>query len=126
MISNVYSLPEINFVGGSSEDLIFHVYCDKDDPKPFGLTDCTANFAIVNFVNKNGAPLVSKAMEVRINEAGTDYNVLVVELKPSDTLDLFGKFIYQVTIKDIDNNADIPQQGIIYIHNNINKDFLRQ
>lgn len=32
----------------------------KTNPKPFGLTGCTANFSIVNFVNKNGAPVVSK------------------------------------------------------------------
>lgn len=44
MINNVYSLPELDFVGGSSEDLVFHVYCDKTNPKPFGLTGCTANF----------------------------------------------------------------------------------
>lgn len=125
MVSNVYSLPEIDFVGGSSQDLVFHVYCDRKNPKPFGLTGCTANFAIVNFVNKNSVPLVSKTMTVRMNEAETDYNILFVELEPRDTLDLFGKFIYQVTIKDVDNNADIPQQGIIYIHNNINKGFLR-
>ena len=60
-----------------------------------------------------------------MNGDNTAYNVLYVELKPSDTLDLFGKYIYQITIKDADNNADIPQQGIIYIHNNINKSFLR-
>lgn len=125
MISNVYSLPQIDFVGGSSEGLIFHVYSSKENPKPFGLTGCTANFAIVNYINKNGVPVVSKPMTVRMNEAETDYNILFVDLLPSDTLDLCGKFIYQITIKDIDNNADIPQQGIIYIHNNINKDFLR-
>ena len=37
MINNVYSLPELDFVGGSSEDLVFHVYCDKTNPKPFFL-----------------------------------------------------------------------------------------
>ena len=26
----------------------------------------------------------------------------------------------------IDNNVDIPQQGVIYIHNNINKEFVRR
>ncbi len=71
MINNVYSLPELDFVGGSSEDLVFHVYCDKTNPKPFGLTGCTANFSIINFVNKNGAPVVSKTMTVRMDESET-------------------------------------------------------
>lgn len=126
MINNVYSLPELDFVGGSSEDLVFHVYCDKTNQKPFGLTGCTANFSIINFVNKNGAPVVSKTMTVRMDESETFYNILFVSLQPDDTVDLFGKFVYQITIKDIDNNVDIPQQGVIYIHNNINKEFVRR
>lgn len=125
MINNVYSLPELDFVGGSSEDLAFHVYCDKTNPKPFGLTGCTANFSIINFINKNGTPIISKTMTVTMDELKNFYNVLSVSLKPDDTVDLFGKFVYQITIKDIDNNVDIPQQGVIYIHNNINKDFAR-
>lgn len=125
MISNVYSLPEIDFVGGSTADLIFNVYGKREDPQPYGLTGCVANFSVINYVNKTGEPIISKQMGVRMNGDNTAYNVLYVELKPSDTLDLFGKYIYQITIKDADNNADIPQQGIIYIHNNINKSFLR-
>lgn len=124
MISNIYGLPELDFVGGSSEDFVFHVYSDKSNPKPFGLTNCTANFSIINFVNKNGVPVVSKTMTVRMDKDETFYNILSVSLTPRDTVDLFGKFVYQITIKDIDNNVDL-QQGVIYIHNNINKDFTR-
>lgn len=83
MINNVYSLPELDFVGGSSEDLVFHVYCDKTNPKPFGLTGCTANFSIINFVNKNGAPVVSKTMTVRMDESETFYNILFVSDRKS-------------------------------------------
>ncbi len=124
MINNVYNLPELDFIGGSSEDLVFHVYHEGDKTKPFGLTDGMANFSIINFINKNGTPLVSKKMSVEIDETETFYNVLTVLLEPSDTVDLFGKFVYQITIKDIDGNTDL-QQGLIYIHNNINKDFIR-
>lgn len=125
MISNVYSLPEIDFVGGSTADLVFNVYGKREDPQPFDLTGCVANFSVIDYVNKTGTPVISKQMSARMNEYNTAYNVLFVELKPSDTLELFGKYIYQITIKDADNNADIPKQGIIYIHNNINKSFLR-
>lgn len=85
-----------------------------------------AIISIINFVNKNGAPVVSKTMTVRMDESETFYNILFVSLQPDDTVDLFGKFVYQITIKDIDNNVDIPQQGVIYIHNNINKEFVRR
>lgn len=125
MVSNIYTLPEIDFVGGSTTELIFNVYWGRENPKPFGMVGAIANFAIIDYVNKTGTPIISKAMDVRLNADDTFYNVLYVELKPNETLDLFGKFIYQITIKDVDGTADIPQQGIMYIHNNINKPFLR-
>ena len=120
-----YTLPTIDFVGGSTTELIFNVYWGTKNPRPFGMVGCTANFAVTSYTNKTGAPVISKTMEVRLNADDTFYNVLHVELKPSDTIDLFGKYIYQITIKDVDNSADIPHQGILYIHNNINKQYLR-
>lgn len=125
MVNNIYTLPQIDFVGGSTADLIFNVYWGTENPRPFGMVGCVANFAVIDYVNKTGTPIISKTMEVRLNADDTFYNVLYVELKPSDTLDLFGKYIYQITIKDVDNSVDIPQQGILYIHNNINKQYLR-
>lgn len=125
MLNKIYSLPEIQFVGGSSEDLTFHVYYDEKNPKPFGLFGGSANFSIVNFINKNSLPLVSKPMVIRTNDEGTYYNVLFVSLEPTETVDLYGKFVYQITIKDVDGNVDIPHQGIINIHNNINKEFIK-
>lgn len=126
MLNIMYSLPEIRFVGGSSEDLQFHLYYDEDDPKPFNLFGGEANFSIVNFINKNSTPLVSKVMEIGMNEAETHYNVVRVSLDPADTVDLFGKFVYQITLKDIDGNVDIPHQGIINIYNNIDKSFTKR
>lgn len=98
---------------------------DKDSPKPFNLFGGTAKFSIVNFLNKNSTPLVSKDMEIDMNDEDTHYNVLRVSLEPEDTVDLFGKFVYQITIRDIDGNIDIPHQGIINIHNNIDKPFIK-
>lgn len=126
MLNKMYSLPEIRFVGGTSEDLQFHVFYDETNPKPFNLFGAEVNFSIVNFINKNGAPLVSKRMDIGMNEAETHYSVLSVTLEPTDTVDLFGKFVYQITIKDIDGNVDIPHQGIINIHNNIDKAFIKE
>jgi len=51
---------------------------------------------------------------------------LAVTLDPLDTVDLCGKYIYQITIKDINGNIEIPKQGILFITNNINKSFIRQ
>ena len=56
---------------------------------------------------------------------GTVANVLKVVLLPEETVDLFGKFIYQITIQDISGEIEIPDQGILRIANNINKVFNR-
>ena len=59
------------------------------------------------------------------DESASDavYNVLKVTLLPSETVDLCGKYIYQITIKDVEDNTE-PKQGIMYIGNNINKGYV--
>lgn len=122
---NPYSLPTIDFVGGSTQEIMFHTFFDRNK-RAFDLASCTANFAVVNYVNKNGEPLISKTMEIIASEVDgeTITNVLRVVLLPEDTVDLTGKFIYQISIQDISGEIEIPDQGIIRIANNINKNFL--
>lgn len=123
MINNIYSLPELDFIGGSSHSFLFHTYCDEAKTKPLDLENCTANFSIVSFANKNGDPAVSKEMAPQKN--GVLFNTLQVTLAPTDTLNLFGKYVYQITIVDGSGNVDL-KQGIAYIHHNINTSILQQ
>lgn len=119
-----YTLPTIDFVGGETQDLAFNVFFYKEK-KPFSLTGCDCNFSIVSFTNKTGVPILSKPMTAIYNDEGSANNVLTVTLRSSDTVDLCGKYIYQIIIKDINGDAEIPKQGILYITNNINKSFFR-
>lgn len=120
-----YTLPTIDFVGGSTQDLVFHVY-SHIKKRPYSLTFCSCNFAVVSYTNRTGAPIISKAMTVSENEDMTTDNVLTVSLDAEETAPLHGKYIYQITIKDVDGEAEIPNQGILYINNNINKGFIVQ
>lgn len=125
-IPNPYTLPSMDFVGGSTQDLVFHCYFYLNR-QPHDLSSCTANFAIINFVNKNGEPLVSKPMEIRASNRDEEAvnNILSVTLNPDDTVNLpAGKYIYQISIKHISGDMEIPKQGIIHIINNINKSFV--
>lgn len=122
---NPYTLPTIDFVGGETQDLSFNVYFYKNN-RPFSLTGCTSNFSIVSCNNRGGAPILNKQMDSIFNEAGTSNNVLIVTLEPTETVDLSGKYVYQITIRDIDGDVEIPKQGILYITNNINKSFISQ
>lgn len=87
---------------------------------------CSIAVPIVSFTNKTGVPILTKPMESHFNDDVTAENVLAVTLDPLDTVDLCGKYIYQITIKDINGNIEIPKQGILFITNNINKSFIRQ
>ena len=122
---NPYTLPEICFVGGETQDLAFHIYFYIGN-RPYSLSGRTANFSIVSFRNKTGTPILTKEMDVRFDNTGAVNNVLTVTLAPTETVDLSGKYIYEIQIKDIDGDVEIPKQGILYITNNINKSFIRQ
>ncbi len=120
---NPYVLPTIEFVGGETQELLFDMYFYQGK-KPFSMVGCVSNFSIVNFTNKHGAPILRKDMEVLENQDGTSLNVLSVELTPEETYNLSGKYIYQISIKDVSGNVEIPKQGLMYIINNINKSFI--
>lgn len=120
-----YTLPTIDFVGGETQDLAFHIYFYLGD-KPFSLSGCESSFSIVSFTNKLGSPILTKTMTVGYDSSGAHDNVLRVTLTPSETVDLFGKYIYQISIRDIGGDVEIPKQGVLYITNNINKGFIKQ
>lgn len=116
-----YVLPTIDFVGGETLKLIFHVYY-QNKPQFFDLVNTSANFSIVDYANKHGTPILSKAMNVSFGETA-ESNYLSVTIHPAETVELYGKYIYQITLKDADGTTEIPKQGIMYITNNIDKAF---
>lgn len=121
---NPYILPELEFVGGSTQDIRVRCFFHKDKT-PYDLSSCVVNFALINYVNKNGEPLVSKKMDINASkdDAGGVKYIASVTLNPADTVDLVGKFIYQISIRDASGEVEIPKQGIAHIINNINKNF---
>lgn len=121
---NQYPLPTIDFVGGETQELAFHAYY-YSGKQPFSLARCTANFSIVSANNKMGAPILSKDMRVSLSDGSSVDNVLTVTLTPSETVNLYGKYIYEIQIRDSGGDVEIPKQGVLYITNNINKGFIR-
>lgn len=120
VISCPYTLPEAEFVGGSTQDFLFSCYQHKSR-RPFDMSGSDADFAIIDYGNKFGDPLVSRKMEIR--EGDGTYNVLFVSLAPEDTVNLRGKYIYQITVRSTDGVVEIPNQGLLHITNNIHKEF---
>lgn len=122
---NTYTLPTIDFVGGETQNLVFHVYHYKSR-NPFSLGGCSCNFSAVSFADRAGSPVLNKSMSSSFSDESAADNVLTVTLTPAETVNLSGKYLYQITIRDAEGNTEIPKQGVMYITNNINKSFIGQ
>ena len=120
-----YELPTLEFVGGETQDLAFHIYFYKNK-QPFGLNGCTASISVVGFTNRGGTPVLTKEMKTAFNDDVTVENVLTVTLLPEETVDLNGKYIYQISIRDIGGDVEIPKHGIMFVTNNIDKGFIKK
>ena len=79
----------------------------------------------MNFTTKGWQAHPLKEMTVIYDETETIDNILTVTLESSESVNLFGKYIYQITIQDRAGEVEIPSQGIMYITNNIDKGIIR-
>lgn len=122
--NDIYALPTVEFVGGSTQEFAFHALFHRDG-KPLSLETCTAKFSVLDHMNKGGQPILSKSMTIGLSADGSVKNTLSVTLEPLETVGLCGKYIYQITITDIDGSTDIPKQGILRIADNIDKNIIR-
>ena len=121
MVNPVYNLPKISFVGGETEDMDFRLLTYSG--QEFDANGCDISFAIINYQNKNGNPVVEKTPTLKIGPEGL-MSVAEVILEPQDTANLYGRYVYQLTVRDPNGIVDIPGQGIIDITRNINRNFI--
>lgn len=121
MQTRQFSLPEWEMVGGESQKRLFTL-CDSTGLE-YDVAGGSANFAIVDYVNRFGEPYLTKPINIIQSDTGV-FSVLEVTLSPSETINLSGKYIYQLSISDSSGNIAIPKHGIIYILNNIDKKFV--
>lgn len=116
-IPNPYTLPTIEFVGGSTQDLMFHAYFQANK-RAFDLDGCSAEFAVIDYTNQDGGDLFTKPMEI-LDVGGQVKNTLKVTLDSEDTVDWSGKYVYQITIIDnASGDVEIPKQGIMLVYRN--------
>lgn len=135
MAYELYEMPDIDFVGGSSRTLPFYIYKLNEVSgvyEPYNLENCEVNFSIIDYINKNsefairtGIPLISKQGTIGIGDNGIE-NFVTVDLYPKDTHRLHGLYIYQLIINDLSGNADVPNQGEMNIVKNTNANYIEQ
>ena len=123
-MQDIYVLPEIQFVGGENQKFYIYLWTPPPNSEPFNANGCVVNFSIINYSNKIGVPVLSKLCEIENNTDGIPC-IAVVELLADETVMLYGKYIYQITIIDPDSKTEIPNQGLMYIAKNINQGFIQ-
>ncbi len=121
MQTNIYTLPEINFVGGETQELRFHLV--NENGEAFDADGASVDFSICNYSNKVGEPILSYTPTLLGDEHGV-VSIVLVEIPKGDTARLAGKFIYQITVIDLTGDSEIPNQGIMNITRNIHQDFV--
>lgn len=119
--TGVYGLPDITIFAGETDTLYFNLV--HEDGTPFDAADtCLANFAFVEYHNKQSEPIVDRDAAVTYDSENRD-NIVIVKLAVDDTLDCCGKYIYQLSLKSMTGDLDVSGQGILNIKRNINKRF---
>lgn len=121
MLNPIYNFSKIDFVGGESRQIYFQIYTRTN--KYYDASGCEIEFSIINYSNKNGEPEVIKKATIKNNLAGAPC-IAEVDLLPEDTVHLYGRYIYQLSIRDEIGEVEIPGQGIIMIHRNIHQSFI--
>lgn len=121
---NQYTLPKIEFIGGGYQKIPFRVF-HYIGRRPFDLTGCECYFSLVNYTSQSGPIVMSKKMTIEPADSDGVANIITVELESDETLNMFGKYIYQITIVGSDGTPEAPKQGIMNIIQNIDKTLLQ-
>ena len=109
------ALPDISFVGGLSGDLSFRLI--NPDGTPFDVSLYSASFAIRP---RRGSSLDFGAIAVLCEDSDGVISRLRVRFPPSETKNLYGEFIYQLTLSSRETGEVCePMQGRIFITTNV-------
>lgn len=121
MYTNFYTLPEISFVGGATQVLKFNL--KEDNGGNFDASECTVDFSIIDYSSRN---VYDSTVVISITPTISGSTV-TVNIPAEDTVDLVGKYIYQMTVRSSGDGVteyQIPNQGIMYVARNVNPAYI--
>lgn len=113
MMSN-FALPEISIVGGDHTYLDFEIFEPEGDA--VDVSTMSASFSVIDYTNKFGSPQFT--LTASVIEGAQGIPLFRVVLTSPLTVNMFGKFIYQLSVKDYKGYMQ-HRQGIMLIHKNI-------
>ena len=99
-------LPCLYFDAGESIEIIINLF---KGGSAFDASGITAELKLIDYVNRD-APVLS--VDCTTSKSGEVWSI-ISNLKPSDTEDLFGKYIYQIKLTDIGGDVEILKGNMI-------------
>ena len=110
-----HMLPDWDFVGGSAQNRPFQFA--KETGEDYDIQSGTVQCSVQEYVN-GGAPVLSKQFPIYASVDGT-FCLANISLTSSETKDMEGCYIYQLMIKDSNDNVAIPFHGRMHVFKNI-------
>ncbi|MPM04300.1 hypothetical protein SDC9_50576 [bioreactor metagenome] len=112
-----YQLPEYSMTAGETQNITIMLF--TQNKQQLDADGMTARLAISDYINRNSEPFIIKTCSIT-QQAGYEISSLFCKLLPADTITLRGKFIYQVTITDVDDTVAILK-GVMNIGANVDQ-----
>ena len=107
LANNTYTLPEIQFIGSTTQYLTFSV--TNPDGSAVDLNGATCTWKLQRYGEFGDVAVLLKTGNI------TGLNSFQVVLSSADTESLYGKFIQQPVVIDSGGKKFIPAMGIIII-----------
>ena len=120
LLNKSYRLPDYSMVAGETQNITILLYTTKN--RQLDATGMYARFAVTDFINQDSEPILTKVCTI-ITPQDEYPAVLNCRLTPDDTIDLGGKYIYQITVMDIDDSVAILK-GDMLIDRNCDREAL--
>lgn len=118
--NKLFSLGEINIIGGDYKECLIYIN-DLDSGGYMNLENVNISFSLIPYINRNGVSIFSKTNKENPEDLfiSSDGKAFLLILRSSDTAELSGRFIYQITVQSADGLKKESFQGVMIINKNI-------
>jgi hypothetical protein len=115
-------LQSFEFTGGETVTLSFELVTKSG--APYNAEDDDVNFALTDYVNRSDEPIISRPCTISVGPEGIA-NIATIVFDPQETLNLHGKFVYQITVRNgIDGEYEVPGHGLSLCARNTDRQFI--
>lgn len=115
IFNTIYTLPAWSFIGGESQTQDFNLYSSPGTR--FDAEGYKCEFSISSYSNRQSAPVLTKELVLKTDGDGQK-SIAALSLSPSETISLYGRYIYQIAVTGENGNALLARQGIMNIARN--------